>query len=403
MSAGQSGTFPRRRHGQRSRTRRGTVEILLGTRKGAFRLKSDRERKSWRLRGPLHLGQVVNHFVLDPRDGRTMLMAARPGHLGPSVFRSEDAGRNWVEARRPPAFPAPKGTRPKAARSRSVKHVFWLQPGHDDEPGVWYAGTTPPALFRSTDGGDTWKGVKGFNEHPMYDAWCMPDEVGPPDGATLHSIGVDPRDRRHLLLAVSAGGVFESTDRGRNWKPLNRGCELDYLPGEHEYGHDPHCMALHPLDPDRLWQQNHCGVYLMDRGPGSEDRWVRVGRNMPKRVGDIGFPIILHPRDPDTAWVFPMDGSSVWPRVSPGGKPAAYVTRDAGKSWKRQDAGFPKEQGWFTVKRQCMAQDAHESLGLYLGTTSGEVWASRNAGGRWRCIARHLPHIYSVEVAGVCQ
>lgn len=410
MSVSQSRVDPVRRRVPGPRPLRGAVKLLIGTRKGAFRLDGDRERKSWKLRGPWHLGQIVNHFVLDPRDGRTMLMAARPGHLGPSVFRSEDAGKTWVEARRPPAFPSAKATgrESKTAKSggaaaRSVKHVFWLQPGHADEPGVWYAGTSPPALFRSTDGGDTWKSVKGLNDHPLIDTWCPPGEMGPPDGSTLHSINVDPRDKRRLLIGISAAGVFESTDHGRDWRPLNRGCEMDYFPGDHEYGHDPHCMALHPLDPDRLWQQNHCGIYRMDRGPDQEDRWVRVGRKMPKQVGDIGFPIVLHPRDPDTVWVFPMDGSSVWPRVSPGGKPAAYVTRDAGKTWKRQDAGFPKEQGWFTVKRQCMAQDSRESIGLYLGTTSGEVWASTNGGGRWKCIARHLPHIYSVEVAGVCQ
>jgi photosystem II stability/assembly factor-like uncharacterized protein len=291
----------------------------------------------------------------------------------------------------------------KGQKGLSVKHVFWLQPGHADEPGVWYAGTSPPALFRSTDGGDTWRGVTGFNEHPMYMQWVRPDEIGPPDGATLHSINVDPRDARHLMLGVSAGGVFESTNRGKDWKPVNRGCEMDFFPGEHEYGHDPHCFAMHPLDPQRLWQQNHCGIYRMDRVAGQEDRWIRVGNNMPKPVGDIGFPIVLHPRDPDTAWVFPMDGTSVWPRVSPGGQPAAYRTRDAGKTWERLDKGLPKEQGWFTVKRQCMAQDSRESIGLYFGTTSGEIWAGKNGGERWTCIAKHLPHIYSLEVAGVQQ
>jgi hypothetical protein len=141
----------------------------------------------------------------------------------------------------------------------------------------------------------------------------------------------------------------------------------------------------------------------MDRGSSDVDTWERVGNNMPKAIGDIGFPIVLHPRDPDTVWVFPMDGTDVWPRVSPGGKPAAYKTTDAGKTWKRQDKGFPKSQGWFTVKRQCMAQDSREQVGVYIGTTSGEVWASRNGGNSWKCIAKHLPHIYSVEVGGVHQ
>jgi photosystem II stability/assembly factor-like uncharacterized protein len=155
-------------------------------------------------------------------------------------------------------------------------------------------------------------------------------------------------------------------------------------------------VQLHPLAPDVLYQQNHCGIYRIER-PGT--RWERIGDNMPKEVGDIGFPMTLHPRDPDTAWVFPMDGSQVWPRTSPGGKPAVYLTRDAGKSWRRQDAGLPREQAWLTVRRQAMAADARDPVGLYFGTTAGELWASRDEGERWSCIARHLPQIHAVEVA----
>ena len=148
--------------------------------------------------------------------------------------------------------------------------------------------------------------------------------------------------------------------------------------------------------PDRLYQQNHCGIYRMDR---PEDRWIRIGDNMPRSIGDIGFPMTLHPRDPDTVWVFPMDGGSVWPRTSIKGKPAVYVTRNAGRTWKRQDKGLPREQAWYTVKRQCMASDEGKPVGLYFGTTSGSVWASRNEGDSWHELARDLPHVYSVEVA----
>ena len=143
--------------------------------------------------------------------------------------------------------------------------------------------------------------------------------------------------RSHLYIGMSSGGVFESTDRGANWKPLNAGCAADFLPvPDPEYGHDPHCVRLHPLAPDILYQQNHCGIYRMERPAG---RWERIGMKMPKKIGDIGFPVVLHPRDPDTLWVFPMDGTSVWPRTSPGGKPAAYVSRNAGKTWQRLDTG----------------------------------------------------------------
>jgi len=212
----------------------------------------------------------------------------------------------------------------------------------------------------------------------------------------LHSVIVDPRDAKHLYLGLSGGGVFESTDGAHDWQPLNMGVAMDFAPDpDAEFGHDPHCVRLHPLMPDRLYQQNHCGIYRIER-PAT--KWTRIGDNMPRDVGDIGFPIELHPRDPDTAWVFPMDGTDVWPRTSPDGRPAAYVTRDAGSTWTRLDRGLP-ERGWLTVKRQAMTVDDGDPVGVYFGTTSGEVWASADEGESWRAIAQHLPEIYSVEVA----
>jgi len=371
----------------------GPLALLIGTRKGAFILRGDKSRRNWKLSGPILLGSSVHHMLLDPRDRRTILMAARTGHLGPTVFRSMDRGKTWKEASRPPAFPKT----PQGQTGLAVHHTFWLTPGHASEPNVWYAGSSPPGLFRSEDGGQTWESIAGFNEHPLRSAWVGGEQEAPPGGATLHSILIDPRDPKHMYFGVSTGGFFESTDQGANWHPLNQGCAADFIPTpDPEYGHDPHRALLHPLMPDRLYQQNHCGIYRMDRPQG---RWVRIGGRLPKKVGDIGFPIVLHPRDPDTVWVFPMDGTDVWPRTSPSGKPAAYVTRNAGKNWQRQDKGLPKEQGWFTVKRQAMATDAHEPVGVYFGTTAGEIWASRNEGESWTCLARYLPEVYSIEVA----
>jgi hypothetical protein len=372
----------------------GAISLLVATRKGAFFLDSDARRARWTLRGPALLGHIVHHAVQDPREPRRFLMAARAGHLGPTLYLSTNAGRGWKEASRPPAFPP-------ADNGRSVAHTFWLTPGHASQKGVWWAGTSPPGLFRSEDGGDTWHSVRGFNEHPDISKWLPGPQESPPDGATLHSINVDPRDPRHLYIGISSGGVFESLDAGASWTPLNKGCDAESIPTpDPEYGHDPHCVRLHPLMPGRLYQQNHCGIYRIDRSPDPAlDRWVRIGRSMPKKTGDIGFPIELHPRNPDAAWVFPMDGASVWPRTSPGGKPAVYMTRNAGRTWVRLDEGLPKEQAWFTVKRQAMAVDWLDPCGVYFGTTSGEVWASRNEGARWRQIAAHLPHIYAVETA----
>jgi len=371
----------------------GKLALLIATRKGAFFLRGGKGRGKWKLSDPIFLGHMVHHIVQDPRDPKSILMACRTGHLGPTVFRSNYLGKTWVEAQTPPAFPkAPEGE-----TGRVVDHVFWLTPGHSSEPGVWYAGSSPQGLFRSEDGGANWEGVSGFNDHPMREAWTGGAGDGTPDGPKMHSILIDPRDPDHMYIGMSSGGVFESTNRGVDWKPLNKGSVSVSSPvPDPEYGHDPHSVKLHPLKPDRLYQQNHCGIYRMEREEGV---WARIGDNMPKDVGDIGFPMVLHPRDPDTAWVFPMDGTEVWPRTSPDGKPAAYVTHDAGESWKRQDKGLPKKDAWMTVKRQAMTSDSHEPVGLYFGTTNGEVWASTNEGKKWECLARNLPHVYAIEVA----
>ena len=371
----------------------GSVALLIGTRKGAFVLRGDRTRRTWKLSAPMFLGHIVHHVVLDPRDRRTMLMAASTGHLGPTVFRSTDLGKTWKEAKTPPAFPKV----PEGQKGRVVGHVFWLTPGHPSEPGLWYAGTSPQGLFRSNDGGVTWEPFSSINDDPQYREWMGSVQDGTPDGPKLHSIIVDPRNSKHLYFAMSGGGVHESVDGGRTWTPIVQGLEVvEGFDAATVTFHDPHCIRLCPSNPDRLYQQNHCGIYRLDQ---PSNTWVRIGKNMPKKVGDIGFSMVVHPRNADTAWVFPMDGSTVWPRVSPGGKPAAYVTKNAGKSWVRLDRGLPRTNAWWTVKRQAMTADAHEPIGLYLGTTSGEVWASRTEGSTWVCLARHLPEIYSVEAA----
>jgi hypothetical protein len=366
------------------------VVVLVSTRKGAWLFHGDTTRKKWRVDGPHFLGQIINHLVLDPRDGRTLLAAASTGHLGPTIFRSTDLGKTWKEATKPPAFA-------QAPNGRSVKHTFWLTPCHANEPKAWYAGTSPQGLFRSEDGGDTWEPFSIINDDPQFRSWMGSEQDGTPDGPKLHSIIVDPRDPKHLYLAMSGGGVHESFDRGRSFTTLLKG--LNVVEGFDPTNiamHDPHCVQMCPSNPDRLYQQNHCGIYRLDR-PSKE--WIRIGKSMPKNVGDIGFPMVVHPRDADTAWVFPMDGTTVWPRTSPEGKPSAYVTRNGGKTWQRLDAGLPKNQAWWTVKRQSMTADARDPVGLYFGTTSGELWMSRDEGKRWECIARHLPEIYAVEAA----
>lgn len=384
------------------------LAIWIGTKKGAFTLRANGSRAGgFTMEGPQHFGCEIYHVVPDPRRAGSLLLATRTGHLGPTVFRSSDAGRTWTEAERPPQFEkAREGETPL-----SVARVFWIEPGHATQADTWWAGVdiqgpAQPgamqgfpcnvALFRSTDGGATWTEAPGLRRHltALPDAQ---DKLGfPPGGAMLHSIRIDPRDARHLYVSISGGGTFESRDEGATWTPLNRGVAMDFAPDVvSDYGHDPHCLVLAPANPDRLWRQDHCGLYRLDR-PG--DTWERVGNAMPRDIGDIGFPIVGHPRDADTAWVFPMDGTSVWPRTSPGGKPAVWRTRDAGRSWERKDRGMPREHAWWTVYRQAMACDGLDPAGLYFGTTSGEVWMSDDEGESWRAIAQHLPSVLTVTV-----
>ncbi|MCL4747981.1 MAG: glycoside hydrolase, partial [Burkholderiaceae bacterium] len=283
--------------------------LLVGTRKGAWLFRSDAARRAWRVDGPHFLGHVVNHLVLDPRDGRTLLAAAKTGHLGPTVFRSTDFGATWSEAAKPPAFgPARNGL-----AARSVDHVFWLAPSNASEPRAWYAGTSPQGLFRSEDAGLSWAPFSCVNDDPKYREWFGTVQDGTPDGPKLHSIIVDPRDAKHLYFAMSGGGVHESLDKGESFAPLVEGMDVveGFDPAEVTF-HDPHCVRLCPGNPDRLYQQNHCGIYRLDR-PAT--RWQRIGAGIPKTVGDIGFPMTVHPRDDRCAWVVPMDASEVWPRT----------------------------------------------------------------------------------------
>ena len=194
--------------------------------------------------------------------------------------------------------------------------------------------------------------MAGFNAHPQRKAWCGGDQDGTPDGPKLHSILVDPRDAAHMYISMSSGGTFESHDGGADWHPLNQGVRADFQPNpDLEFGHDPHCVQFAGGNPDRLYMQNHCGLFRLDR-PAT--RWTDIGTGMPKSVGydrlsdGPASARRRHGVDLSHGW------QRVWPRISPGGKPAAYRTRDGGKTWKRQAEGMPKTQAWWTVKRQAM-------------------------------------------------
>jgi hypothetical protein len=360
---------------------------------------------------PWFFGAQVHHVVQDPRGSGTMLAAVRTGHLGPTVYRSRDAGATWIEAGKPPKF------RPKEDYENStfaaddgrrqglvLDHVFFLAPGHATEPGVWYAGSSPIGLFRSDDDGVTWEGVAGFNDNPALARWCYNFAPGTPDGPKCHSVQVDPTNAKRVLVGLSGGGLFLSDDRGAEWRPVNAGVAMDFAPPkedgtEYEFGHDPHDAVIHPANPRRWYHQNHCGIYRLDwQENKAEQRWKRIGNNMPKDVGDIGFPMTCHPKNENTIWVVPMDGGTVWPRTSVNGKPAVFRSRDGGESWQRLDRGLPP-RGWHTVLRQAMAHNGGASLKLAFGTTSGEIWESADEGDSWRSLVTGLPKIMSITAS----
>lgn len=363
------------------------TKLLVGTKKGAFIV--NKVNGSWEVSEPINLGNNIFHFLQDPRDGNKLLMATKTGHLGPTVYVSSDAGKSFREAEKPPRF---------ESGDKAVEKVFWLSPGHSSEKDVWFCGTSPQGLFRSEDGGNTWHEFEKFNNNSDVLIWM--ENFGTPIGPLLHSILIDPEDKNHMLLAMSLGGSIETWDNGETWKPINKNVLADFQPEPYpDHGQCVHSMRISSR-MDIIYQQNHCGIYRLDRRENaSSEEWVRIGDNMPEDIGDIGFPMVVHPSDNSKIWVWPMDSSDVWPRTSKDGKPAVYHSSDYGDSWKRQDAGFPQKNAYFTVLRQAMCSDDNEKLGLFLGNTSGELWSSSNAGENWELMVKNLPDIYSVSIA----
>ena len=368
------------------RARRGPFRILLGTRKGAFVVETDRARSDFGPPRPALLGLTCFHVVPDPFRRDVLLAGVRGPGGEPTVMRSEDAGASWSEADEPPRFdPAVAG----APFEREVHQVFWLSPGHANDRGSWFAGTSPQGLFRSDDGGRSWSPVAGLHGHARFEEWTDLTADRTPDGPKLHSVHVDPRSSSRMTVAMSSGGVLATEDGGVSWERLD-----GELP--HDAAVTPQLVVPAATNPDRLWMQGHHGLHRMDREDG---RWIRTGpRGADGAFCDGGFSVAVHPHDPDTCWVAPVDRSRDGSRLPIAGRPALFRTRDAGETWERQDAGLAEGGAWWTVKRQALAVDGCDPLGLYLGTSSGEVWASRNEGERWTRVASGLPSIYSVEI-----
>lgn len=350
------------------------LRILVGTRKGLFLLDGNPARNQWALRGPYCEAWPINHAVADAESG-AIFAGGGNQWFGPAVWISTDSGASWTHSSEGLSYPA--GEEP-------IKAVWSLAVAD----GRLYAGVEPAGLFRSDDGGRSWEHVSGLRNHPSRPEW----QPGG-GGLILHSLVPHPADPRQVWVAISTGGVFHTANGGNTWQPRNKGTRNDYLPeGQRfpEYGQCVHALVMAPGIPNRLYQQNHCGMYRSDDGGES---WQSIEAGLPS---SFGFPAVAHPRDPNTLYLFPLNGDSVG-RLAPEGKAAVWRTRDGGATWQDLRAGLPQENAFLTVLRQAMATDSLDPAGVYIGTTSGEVFASADEGGTWTCIARHLPTVTSVE------
>jgi photosystem II stability/assembly factor-like uncharacterized protein len=350
------------------------VLILLGTTKGAFIVESDADRRSWALRGPFCDTWPINHVVGDPKTG-TIYAGGGNSWFGHDVWQSSDLGATWTRSGEGLAYP--EGSDP-------VEAVWSLAAGD----GRLYAGVKPAGLFRSDDSGGTWRHVEGLTNHPTRPQWR-----GGGAGLILHSLVRDAEDEKRLWVGMSAVGVFHSADGGETWEPRNSGTRADYLPEDQRYpelGQCVHCVVGAPGVPDRLYQQNHCGMYRSDDAGLT---WQSIEAGLPS---SFGFPAAVHPRDPDTLYLVPLNGDMAG-RYVPEARAAVWRTRDGGATWEALRDGLPQENVFFAVLRQAMATDRLDPAGIYFGTNTGALFASADEGESWTMVAQHLPTILSVE------
>jgi photosystem II stability/assembly factor-like uncharacterized protein len=356
--------------------------LLVGTMKGAFMFRSDKSRKKWRMDGPHFRGEAVYALLHDTRAGRARTYAATNSmHWGPTVRSSDDFGKTWTSGEgRSVRFPPDAG--------RAVAQVWQIAPGRAGDPDTVYCGVEPAALFESRDGGQSWEPNKGLLNHEHQPKW----QPGG-GGLCLHTIVLDPANPKRMLIAISTGGVYRSDDGGKSWRARNFGVRAEFLPDKNpEFGQCVHKVVHHPSRPERLFLQNHWGLYRSDDWG---DSWQDIANGVPS---DFGFAMEMHPHDPDTVYIVPLESDMF--RCTPEAKLRVYRTTNAGASWEPLVKGLPQSGAYETVLRDALAADTFESAGIYFGTRSGKVFGSADAGNSWTEIADGLPPVVCVKASG---
>ena len=389
-----------------------SVRVLVGTRKGAFILTADGKREKWDVSGPHFAGWEIYHMKGSTADPNRIYASQTSGWFGQIIQRSDDGGQTWFQPGTPSGLSTvneqgmPMGESNKFVYDTSeetgkpltthqfydgtphpweFKRVWHLEPSLDN-PDAVYAGIEDAALFRTTDGGQTWHELAGLRGHGTGAQW----QPGA-GGMCLHTILLDPQNRERIFVAISAAGAFRSDDGGANWKPINQGLYSQYIPDPTaEVGHCVHRIAQHPQKPDVLFMQKHWDVMRSDN---AGDSWTEISGNLPT---DFGFVIDVHAHEPETIYVVPIHSDSE--HYPPDGKLRVYRSRTGGNEWEALTNGLPQSNCYVNVLRDAMAIDRLDSCGVYFGTTGGQVYVSPDAGDTWSPIVRDLPAVLSVEV-----
>jgi hypothetical protein len=385
------------------------VRVLVGTRKGAFVLTSDGKRKQWDVSSPHFGGWELYHVKGSPADPNRLYASQSSSWFGQIIQRSSDGGKTWEipgGEKLPEPYDPPGGmssnfvydSSPETGKPLTThqwydgtqhpwefKRVWHLEPSLTD-PDTVYAGVEDAALFRSTNGGQSWQEVPGLREAKGH-LW----QPGA-GGMCLHTILLDPSNRERIFVAISAAGAFRTEDGGKTWRPVNSGLKSQMeLPDPNaEVGHCVHCIAMHPTRPNVLFMQKHWDVMRSD---DAGESWHEISGDLPS---DFGFPIAVHAHEPETIYVVPIKSDSE--HFPPEGKLRVYRSRTGGNEWEALTKGLPQQDCYVNVLRDAMAIDSLDPCGLYFGTTGGQVYASADSGDSWTPIVRDLPPVLSVEV-----